>query len=125
MTVADVRKRYLDFFAKRGHVVIPSAPVVPENDPTTLFTSSGMQPLVPYLLGQPHPEGNRLVDSQMSFRAEVIEEANLTPNLLISVIRSILSNPEKKKTMEEKAKKFATPDASRLIAQALINLIPR
>lgn len=74
MTVADVRKRYLDFFAKRGHVVIPSAPIVPENDPTTLFTSSGMQPLVPYLLGQPHPEGNRLVDSQMSFRAEDIEE---------------------------------------------------
>ena len=74
MTVADVRKRYLDFFAKRGHVVIPSAPIVPENDPTTLFTSSGMQPLVPYLLGQPHPEGARLVDSQMSFRAEDIEE---------------------------------------------------
>lgn len=74
MTVADVRKRYLDFFAKRGHVVIPSAPIVPENDPTTLFTSSGMQPLVPYLLGQPHPEGSRLVNSQMSFRAEDIEE---------------------------------------------------
>lgn len=73
-SVADVRKRYLDFFAKRGHAVIPSAPIVPENDPTTLFTSSGMQPLVPYLLGQPHPEGNRLVDSQMSFRAEDIEE---------------------------------------------------
>ncbi|MFZ3043853.1 MAG: alanine--tRNA ligase-related protein [Minisyncoccia bacterium] len=74
MTVNEVRKQYLDFFAKRGHVVIPSAPIVPENDPTTLFTSSGMQPLVPYLLGQPHPEGTRLVDSQMSFRAEDIEE---------------------------------------------------
>ncbi|MHB0865815.1 MAG: alanine--tRNA ligase [Minisyncoccota bacterium] len=74
MTVSEVRKRYLDFFSKRGHVVIPSAPIVPENDPTTLFTSSGMQPLVPYLLGQPHPEGDRLVDSQMSFRAEDIEE---------------------------------------------------
>ncbi len=74
MNVADVRKRYLEFFAKRGHAVIPSAPIVPENDPTTLFTSSGMQPLVPYLLGQPHPEGNRLTDSQMSFRAEDIEE---------------------------------------------------
>src|SRR5487761_1650064 len=74
MNVADVRKRYLDFFAKRGHAVIPSAPIVPENDATTLFTSSGMQPLVPYLLGQPHPEGSRLVDSQMSFRAEDIEE---------------------------------------------------
>jgi len=74
MTVAEVRKRYLDFFAKRGHVIIPSAPIVPENDPTTLFTSSGMQPLVPYLLGQTHPEGTRLVDSQLSFRAGDIEE---------------------------------------------------
>ena len=74
MTVADVRKRYLDFFTKRGHTVIPSAPIVPENDPTTLFTSSGMQPLVPYLLGQPHPQGIRLVDSQMSFRADDVEE---------------------------------------------------
>ncbi len=74
MTVAEVRKRYLDFFAKRGHVIIPSAPIVPENDPTTLFTSSGMQPLIPYLLGQPHPEGVRLVDAQMCFRAGDIEE---------------------------------------------------
>ena len=74
MTVAEVRRRYLDFFAKRGHKIIPSAPIVPENDPTTLFTSSGMQPLVPYLLGQPHPEGTRIVDSQLCFRAEDIEE---------------------------------------------------
>ncbi|HUY05455.1 MAG TPA: alanine--tRNA ligase, partial [Candidatus Paceibacterota bacterium] len=74
MTVSGVRTRYLDFFAKRGHAIIPSAPIMPENDPTTLFTSSGMQPLVPYLLGQTHPEGARLADSQMSFRAEDIEE---------------------------------------------------
>lgn len=74
MNVSEVRKRYLAFFEARGHTIIPSAPIVPENDPTTLFTSSGMQPLVPYLLGQPHPEGARLVDSQMSFRAEDIEE---------------------------------------------------
>ncbi len=74
MTVSEVRKRYIDFFAKRGHKTIPSAPILPENDPTTLFTSSGMQPLVPYLLGQPHPEGARLVNSQMSFRAEDVEE---------------------------------------------------
>ncbi len=74
MTVSEVRKRYLDFFANRGHAIIPSAPIVPENDPTTLFTSSGMQPLVPYLLGQEHPEGTRIADSQMSFRAEDIEE---------------------------------------------------
>ena len=74
MTVSEVRKRYLDFFEKRGHKIIPSAPILPENDPTTLFTSSGMQPLVPYLLGQPHPEGSRITNSQMSFRAEDIEE---------------------------------------------------
>ncbi|MBI2635654.1 MAG: UDP-N-acetylglucosamine--N-acetylmuramyl-(pentapeptide) pyrophosphoryl-undecaprenol N-acetylglucosamine transferase [Parcubacteria group bacterium] len=58
-------------------------------------------------------------------RAEVIEESNLTPRLLMSVISAILSNPEKKKNMEEKARKFATPDAAKLIAQALLNLIPR
>ncbi len=74
MTVADVRTRYLTFFEKRGHTVIPSAPLLPENDPTTLFVSSGMQPLVPYLLGETHPAGARLVNSQMSFRAEDIEE---------------------------------------------------
>ena len=74
MKVAEVRSKYLEFFKARGHAVIPSAPIVPENDPTTLFTSSGMQPLVPYLLGQPHPKGTRLVDSQLSFRAGDIEE---------------------------------------------------
>lgn len=74
MTVSDVRSRYLKFFQEREHVVIPSAPIVPGNDSTTLFTSSGMQPLVPYLLGQPHPDGVRLVNSQTSFRAEDIEE---------------------------------------------------
>ena len=74
MTVNEVRKRYLDFFAARGHAIIPSAPIVPENDPTTLFTSSGMQSLVPYLLGHQHPQGKRLADSQLSFRAEDIEE---------------------------------------------------
>ncbi len=74
MTVSDVRRKYLAFFKARGHAVIPSAPITPENDPTTLFTSSGMQPLVPYLLGKDHPEGKRLVNSQLSFRAGDIEE---------------------------------------------------
>lgn len=74
MTVSDVRKRYLEFYKARGHAIIPSAPIVPGNDPTTLFTSSGMQPLVPYLLGKDHPAGARVVDSQMSFRAGDIEE---------------------------------------------------
>lgn len=74
MTLSEVRARYLAFFAARGHKIIPSASLVPENDPTTLFTSSGMQPLVPYLLGQPHPEGKRVADSQKSFRADDIDE---------------------------------------------------
>src|SRR3989344_4012258 len=74
MTVSEVRSRYLAFFKERGHAITPSAPIVPGNDSTTLFTSSGMQPLVPYLLGQPHPDGTRLVNSQTAFRAEDIEE---------------------------------------------------
>ncbi|PIR86248.1 alanine--tRNA ligase [Candidatus Kaiserbacteria bacterium CG10_big_fil_rev_8_21_14_0_10_43_70] len=69
-----VRQKYFDFFQARGHALIPSASLVPQNDPTTLFTGSGMQPLVPYLLGEKHPKGTRLVDSQKSFRAEDIEE---------------------------------------------------
>jgi alanyl-tRNA synthetase len=74
MTVAEVRSKFLEFYEKRGHTIIPSAPIVPGNDSTTLFTSSGMQPLVPYLLGQPHPEGTRLVNSQKSVRTGDIEE---------------------------------------------------
>jgi len=74
MTAQEIRKAYLEFFKERGHVVIPRALLVPQNDPTTLFTGSGMQPLVPYLLGEPHPEGTRLVDSQTCLRAQDIEE---------------------------------------------------
>ena len=74
MTAKEVRQKFFDFFEKRGHKLIPSASLVPENDPTTLFTSSGMQPLIPYLLGQPHPEGKCLADSQPSFRSQDIEE---------------------------------------------------
>ena len=74
MTVNEIRAKYLAYFEKNGHTIIPSAPLVPQNDPTTLFTGSGMQPLITYLLGAPHPKGNRLVDSQKSFRAEDIEE---------------------------------------------------
>lgn len=74
MTAQEIRKAYLEFFEERGHAVIPRALLVPQNDPTTLFTGSGMQPLIPYLLGQPHPEGTRLVDSQPSLRAQDIDE---------------------------------------------------
>src|SRR3990167_9252816 len=74
MNVNDVRTAYIDFFKARGHAAIPSAPLIPHNDPTTLFTGSGMQPLVPYLLGEVHPSGVRLVNSQKCFRAEDIDE---------------------------------------------------
>jgi alanyl-tRNA synthetase len=74
MTLNEVRERFLAFYKARGHAIIPSARIVPENDPTTLFTGSGMQPLVPYLLGAAHPEGRRLADAQKSFRAEDIDE---------------------------------------------------
>ena len=74
MTINEIRTKYLEFFKACGHTIIPSAPIVPQNDPTTLFTGSGMQPLITYLLGAPHPKGNRLVNSQKSFRAEDIEE---------------------------------------------------
>ncbi len=74
MTAQEIRESYLNFFVDKEHAVIPRALLVPQNDPTTLFTGSGMQPLIPYLLGEPHPKGNRLVDSQTSFRAQDIEE---------------------------------------------------
>lgn len=74
MKLSEVRQKFLDFYKTRGHAVISSASLVPENDATTLFTGSGMQPLVPYLLGEPHPAGKRITDSQKSFRAEDIDE---------------------------------------------------
>ncbi len=70
----QIRQKYLEYFRKNGHAVISSASLLPENDPTTLFTSSGMQPLVPYLLGQKHPSGDKLVNSQKCFRANDIED---------------------------------------------------
>jgi alanyl-tRNA synthetase len=70
----DIRKRFFDFFRERGHAIVPSARLVPENDPTTLFTGSGMQPIVPYLLGESHPSGSRIADSQKCFRSQDIEE---------------------------------------------------
>ncbi len=69
-----IRSRYFEFFKNLGHVTVPSASLVPESDPTTLFTGSGMQPLIPYLAGLPHPMGKRLCNSQKSFRAEDIME---------------------------------------------------
>ena len=74
ITAREIIDMYIAFFEKRDHKQIPNAPLIPENDPTTLFTSSGMQPLVPYLLGEQHPQGKRLVNVQNCFRAQDIDE---------------------------------------------------
>lgn len=78
MTAKELRKKYIDFFVKRGHKRIPSASLVPENDPTALFISAGMHPLVPYLVGEPHPLGKRLVSYQKCLRTGDIEEVGDT-----------------------------------------------
>lgn len=74
MNASEIRQKFLEFQEKRGHKVIAPAPLVLENDPTTLFTGSGMQPLLPYLLGKPHKDGKRLADSQPSMRLQDIED---------------------------------------------------
>lgn len=74
MTAQEIRAAYLEFFEKRGHKVIPRALLVPQGESGVLFTGSGMQPLIPYLLGESHPKGNRLVDSQTCLRSQDIEE---------------------------------------------------
>ncbi len=74
MTAQEIRSNYLEFFTKQKHTQIPRALLVPYNDPTTLFTGSGMQPLIPYLLGETHPKGTRLVNSQTCLRAQDIDD---------------------------------------------------
>ena len=74
MKAIEIRNKYLEFFKKHGHTIIPSAPLIPENDPSVLFTTAGMQPLVPYLLGEKHPAGTRLTDYQKCVRTNDIEE---------------------------------------------------
>jgi alanyl-tRNA synthetase len=76
-----LRAQYLKFFEERGHAVIPSASVIPENDPSVLFTTAGMHPLVPYLMGRPHPAGARLVDVQKCVRTNDIEEVGDSTHL--------------------------------------------
>ena len=73
METLDLKDKYLKFFESKGHKVIPSAPIIPENDPTCLFNTAGMQPLVPYLKGEPHPEGKRLTDVQKCFRTNDLD----------------------------------------------------
>ena len=74
MKAIEIRNKYLEYFKSHGHAVIPSAPLIPENDPSVLFTTAGMQPLVPYLLGEKHPEGTRLTDYQKCLRTNDIDE---------------------------------------------------
>ncbi len=74
MTAQEIRSAYLEYFASKGHAVIPRALLVPQNDPTTLFTGSGMQPMIPYLLGEKHQGGKRLANSQMCLRSQDIDD---------------------------------------------------
>lgn len=74
ITPKQLKEKYLSFFQSRGHTIIPSASLIPENDPTVLFTTAGMHPLVPYLLGEKHPGGKRLVDVQKCIRTDDIDE---------------------------------------------------
>jgi len=81
MQAKEIRKKYLDFFKEKKHAIIPSAPLLPENDPTVLFTTAGMHPLVPYLLGEIHPEGKRLVSVQKCIRTGDIDEVGDSTHL--------------------------------------------
>jgi len=81
MKSKEIKKKYIEFFKKKGHKEIPSASLVPENDPSVLFTTAGMHPLVPYLLGQKHPLGDKLVNSQKCIRTGDIEEVGNSGHL--------------------------------------------
>ena len=74
MKALEIRNKFLKYFEKHGHKIIPSSPLIPENDPSVLFTTAGMQPLVPYLLGEKHPEGTRITDYQKCLRTNDIDE---------------------------------------------------
>ena len=74
MTAKELRQKYLEFFKSKNHAILSSAPLIPENDPTVLFTTAGMHPLVPYLMGEPHPEGRRVASAQKCLRTDDIEE---------------------------------------------------
>src|SRR6218665_2294926 len=74
MNAQEIRNSYLEFFKERGHAVVKRAPLVLKDDPSTLFTGSGMQPMIPYLLGQEHPNGRRIADSQTCLRAQDIDD---------------------------------------------------
>jgi len=81
MLAKEIRQKYLEFFREKGHAIIPSAPLLPENDPTVLFTTAGMHPLVPYLLGELHPGGQRLANHQKCIRTGDIDEVGDSTHL--------------------------------------------
>jgi len=85
MNRKELIKKYIEFFKKKGHAVIPSAPLVPENDPTVLFTTAGMHPLVPFLMGRKHPSGKRIVDVQKCLRTVGIHGKKLGDELFDEV----------------------------------------
>ena len=74
ITARELKRKYIEFFKKKDHVVIQSSPLIPEHDPTVLFTTAGMHPLIPFLMGMPHPLGKRLVDVQKCIRTQDIDE---------------------------------------------------
>src|SRR3989339_1972173 len=74
MLVKELKKKYLEFFKEKKHAIISSASLIPEHDPTVLFTTAGMHPLVPYLMGLPHPQGKRLADVQKCIRTGDIDD---------------------------------------------------
>ncbi len=80
-SAAQLRSLFIEFFVNHGHTVIPSASLIPENDPTVLFTTAGMHPLVPYLMGEPHPAGKRLVNVQKCVRTGDIDDVGDTSHL--------------------------------------------
>ena len=81
MTANELRSKYIEFFKQKGHAEISGKSLIPENDPTVLFTTAGMHPLVPYILGEPHPAGKRLVDCQKCMRTDDIDEVGDTGHL--------------------------------------------
>jgi alanyl-tRNA synthetase len=89
-TIQEIRTKYLQFFQKKGHAIIPSGSLVPEGDASTLFTSAGMQPMMPYLLGQKHPLGTRLVDSK-NVSVVRVEEAGDPATLIFRNARQLVT----------------------------------
>src|SRR5436190_21214199 len=81
LTTDQLRQAYLAYFASKRHAVIPGASLIPENDPTVLFTTAGMHPLVPYLMGEPHPLGKRICDVQPCIRTQDIDEVGDSSHL--------------------------------------------